>query len=61
MQIAIVPLVVAIILFALAWYVVERLIDDAKLKQIIQVVLVVVCVLWIVGILTGYGPSISFR
>jgi predicted PurR-regulated permease PerM len=61
MTIAIIPLVVAIIVLALLWYVVDRLVDDAKLKQILQVVIVVLCVLWIVGVLTGYGPVLTFR
>ncbi len=59
MHIAIIPLLVGLILFALAWYIANKLISDAFILNIVQVVIAVFFVLWIVGALTGYGPSIT--
>ena len=61
MVIPVIPIIVAIILLALLWWVTAQFVIDAFLLKIIRVVIVTVCVLWIVGVLTGTGPSISFR
>jgi len=61
MVIPIIPLLIAVILLALLWWVASQLVTDPFLLKIIRVVVVVLCVLWIVGILGGYGPTLSFR
>jgi len=59
MHIAIIPILVGVIVFALAWYLAGKLIADPFALNIVQVVIVVMFVLWILGALTGYGPTIS--
>jgi hypothetical protein len=59
--IPVIPIIVAIILLALLWYVASELISDAYLLKIIRVAAVVICVLFIVSILSGFGPNVSFR
>jgi hypothetical protein len=59
MHIAIIPILVGIIVFALAWYIAVKLIADAFILNLVQVILAVLFVLWILGVLTGYGPSIT--
>ena len=61
MVIPIVPILIAVILLSLLWWVASQLVTDPFLLKIIRVVVVVLCVLWIVGILGGYGPTLSFR
>ena len=61
MVIPIIPLLIAVILLALLWWVASQLVTDPFLLKIIRVVVVVLCVLWIVGILGGYGSIVSFR
>ncbi len=61
MVIPVIPIIVAVILLALLWWVTSQFVVDAFLLKIIRVVIVTICVLWIVGVLTGTGPSISFR
>jgi hypothetical protein len=61
MVIPVIPIIVAIILLALLWYVASELISDAYLLKIIRVAAVVICVLFIVSILSGFGPNVSFR
>jgi len=61
MSIPILSIVVALILVALLWWVCTQLIIDAMLLKVAKVVLVVLCVLYLVGLITGHGPSISFR
>jgi hypothetical protein len=61
MVIPIIPLLSAVILLALCWWVASQLVTDPFLLKIIRVVVVVLCVLWIVGVLGGYGPTLSFR
>jgi hypothetical protein len=61
MVIPIIPIIVAIILFALLWYVLTNFVTDPMILKVARVVLVVIVCLWLVGILTGAGPSLSFR
>ncbi len=61
MSVPIIPILVALILLALVWWVASNLVTDAFILKIIRVVMVVLVVLWIVGLLTGQGPSITFR
>ena len=61
MTIPIVSIMIALILVALLWWVCSQLITDAFLLKIVRVVIVVLCVLYIIGMLTGAGPSITFR
>jgi len=57
----IVSILVALILIALIWWVIDQLVTDEFIKKIARVVMVVICILYIVGLITGTGPSISFR
>ncbi len=57
----IVPILVALILLALLWWVFTMLVTDPFILKVARVVMVVLVVLWIVGLLTGQGPSITFR
>jgi hypothetical protein len=59
LHIAIIPILAGIIIFALAWYIAVKLITDAFILNLVQVILAVLFVLWILGVLTGYGPGIS--
>jgi hypothetical protein len=52
---------VTLIILALLWWVVSQLVVDAFILKIARVVIVVLCVLWIIGVLTGAGPTITFR
>jgi Ca2+/Na+ antiporter len=61
MSIPIVSIMVALILVALLWWVMTQLIVDAFLLKIARVVIVVLCVLYIVSLVTGAGPTIQFR
>jgi len=61
MQIPIWSLVVALILVSLALWVNETLCRDEMVKKVVRVVIVVMFVLWVVGLVTGVGPTISFR
>ena len=63
MVIPIIPIIVALVLLALVWWITRELAGtiDPFLMKIIRIVLVVVVVLWIIGLLTGYGPGVSFR
>ncbi len=61
MTIPIISIIIALILVALLWWVCEQLITDAMILKVARVVIVVLCVLYIVGLLTGSGPAISFR
>lgn len=61
MVIPIVPILIALILLALLWWVATQLVSDPMLLKIIRVVVVVLAVLWIVGLLSGYGPQVTFR
>ncbi len=61
MSVPIIPILVALILLALVWWVASNLVTDAFILKIIRIVIVVLVVLWIVGLLTGQGPSITFR
>ena len=60
MAIPIIPILIALILLALIWWVASQLVTDAFILRIIRVVIVVLVVLWIVSLLGG-GPSITFR
>lgn len=60
MNIPIVSVMVTLILVALAWWVATQLITDAFILKIVRVVMVVLVVLWIIGLITGSGPSINF-
>jgi len=57
----IVSILVALILIALIWWVIDQLVTDEFIRKIARVVMVVICILYIVGLITGTGPSISFR
>jgi uncharacterized membrane protein YwzB len=61
MVIPVVPIIVAIIILALLWWVTSQFVVDPFLLKVARVVIVTVCVLWIVSALTGYGPNLSFR
>ena len=61
MTIPIIPIIVALILVALLWWVCEQLVTDAMILKVIRVVIVVLAVLYIVGLLSGAGPVITFR
>jgi len=61
MSIPIIPILIALILLALVWWVASNLVTDEFILKIIRVVIVVLVALWIVGLLTGQGPSITFR
>lgn len=60
MTIAIIPILVAVILLALLWYVCDQFVTDAFVLKVLRVVMVVLVVLWIVSILSGAGPGIVF-
>jgi hypothetical protein len=47
-------------MLALLWWVCSQLVTDAFILKIIRVIIVVLVVLWIVGLLSGHGPNISF-
>ena len=61
MVIPVIPIIVAVLLLALLWWVTSQFVVDAFLLKVIRVVIVTVCVLWVISILTGSGPTISFR
>jgi uncharacterized membrane protein YwzB len=61
MVIPVIPIIVAIIILALLWWVTSQFVVDAFLLKVARVVIVTICVLWIVSVLSGYGPSLSFR
>ena len=61
MQFPIVSILVALILIALIWWVIDQLVTDDFIRKIARVVMVVLCVLYIVSLISGAGPAISFR
>lgn len=61
MSIPIISIIVALILVALLWWACEQLITDGMILKVARVVIVVLCVLYIVSLLTGAGPAITFR
>ncbi len=60
MAIPIIPIIVAIILVALLWWVATQFVTDPFILKVLRVVIVVLAVLWILGVLTGHGPNITF-
>jgi hypothetical protein len=46
------------IVAGLIWYLISLLPLPAPFGQVVRVVLIVIAVLWLVGMLTGYAPSI---
>lgn len=50
-------LIVVLIVVGLLLYVVTLLPFDAKIKQIIQVLVILLAVLWILGSFMGYAPA----
>ncbi len=61
MNIPIVSIIVAVILVALLWWVCDQMIKDEMIRKVIRVVIVVLCVLYVVSLLTGGGPVLTFR
>lgn len=61
MSIPIVSIMVVLILIALLWWVLTQLVTDAFILKIARVIMVVLCVLWLVGLISGVGPVINFR
>jgi uncharacterized membrane protein YwzB len=61
MEVPIISIMVTLIILALLWWVVSQLVVDPFILKIARVVIVVLCVLWIVGAISGAGPRISFR
>ena len=61
MTIPIIPIIATILGVALLWWVVVTWITDAMILKVAQTIIVVFAVLWLIGILTGRGPEISFR
>lgn len=61
MIIPVIPILVVLILVALLWWVLTQLVIDAMILKVARIVIVVLCVLWLVSILTGGGLGISFR
>lgn len=61
MQIAVIPIIVALILLALVWWVASQLVTDQFILKIIRIVIVVLVVLWIVSAIGGFSPTIVIR
>lgn len=61
MTFPIVSILVALILVALIWWVIDQLVTDDFIRKIARVCMVVLVVLYIVSLITGAGPGISFR
>lgn len=61
MNIPIVSIIILLILVALLWWVCEQLVTDPMILKVCRVVIVVLSVLYVVSLLTGAGPQITFR
>lgn len=61
MSFPVISILVALILIALIWWVIDQLVTDDFIRKIARVVMVVLCVLYILSLITGTGPAISFR
>jgi len=61
MTIPIIPILVTVIIASLLLWGIEQLISDQQIRKVARVLIVVLCVLYIIGALTGIGPAISFR
>lgn len=61
MNIPIVSIIILLILVALLWWVCEQLITDAMILKVARVVIVTLSILYVVSLLTGAGPTITFR
>jgi uncharacterized membrane protein len=62
---SLVPIFVALVLIALAVWAVPKLMGaigvPANVATVVYVGLVVLIVLWLLGVLTGYGPALRLR
>ncbi len=61
MVIPILSIVGVLILVAALWWAIIYLKLPEMITRVAVVVLVILAVVWLVGILTGSGPSVSFR
>lgn len=61
MEIAIMPIFVAVIVLALLWYLAVTFIPDPFLLKVVLAVIVVITVLYIISLLYGHGPTITIR
>jgi len=61
MELPIISIVVTIIVIALLWWVLTQFVTDPMILKVARVVLVVLVCLWLLGLLTGRGPTLSFR
>jgi len=61
MTVPVVSIIVTIILASLLLWGIEQLVSDDQIRKVARVLIVVLCVLYIIGALTGIGPAISFR
>jgi hypothetical protein len=57
---SLITLVVVLIVIGLVMYLVQMLPIDAKFKQIIQVVLILFCIIWLLGMI-GVFPGLKLR
>jgi uncharacterized membrane protein YwzB len=61
MELPIISIVVTIIIVALLWWVLTQFVTDPMILKVARVVLVVIVCLWLLGLLTGRGPMLTFR
>lgn len=61
MSIPIIPIVVTIIIVALLWWAMTQFVTDPMILKVARVVMVVLVCLWLIGLLTGQGPTLTFR
>jgi uncharacterized membrane protein YwzB len=61
MELPIISIIVTLILVALLWWAVTQFVTDPMILKVARVVMVVLVCLWLVGLLTGRGPTLSFR
>lgn len=61
MELPLISLVVLIVVIGFLFWVVQTWIEDAMLLKIFRTAIAVLGVLWLIGIMTGHAPTISFR
>lgn len=61
MDIPLWSIIVALVFAALILWANQTLVTDAMIQKVIRVLVVVVFVLYILGLVVGVGPRISFR
>gem|GEM_PF-2501219 len=58
---SIITLLIVLLVLGLVWYLIGLLPIDAKIKKIIQVIFIVICILWLLSLVFGNLGIANYR